>query len=548
MAAGKKSTVTEWAVFAAFAASLAVITAFHEPWFDEAQAWLIARGATIRELLGSITHYEGHPPLWFLILMPFAKLGVPYEIGLKSINYGLTVAAAGLLIFKAPFPRLLRFTLPFTFFIFYQFGVISRPYSLLMLGFVLAAMAYAGRNQKPVRYAASLLLISASSAFGMVLAAGIAAVWLGEILRRPDGRRTLNRILDKRIFSLTVLLAVNAIQVFLIVPPDNAYAAELAQPAPFFTRLIYMLFMAPADAVCMDTFLGNTIDFSWSAVSIVSMLIGLFINSFFIVFAYRYKKTMLYILPFSLFALFGSSVYFAAHHAGILALFFLFAAWALRSDPPETKRTVALALKLIKTEKDRKMLDWLGCLILTIMMATSVYWTVISSFNEIKYLYGTGREAADFIKRHQLDQEVVLASWITTQDEKTGQTVNDYNFTQGTEILAYFRKNFIINYNGGDDRRCYVTHQVNSDDQAVKALAVRGAPGVLIGYVPLSQIFGDKLGLDDYALVQSVHGNKIWKSRIAETRQCILIRRDLLPRFPDLVELDISLERYFIIN
>ena len=52
----------------------------HEPWFDEALAWLIARDSSIYEILFVTPHYEGHPSLWHLILVPFAKLGAPYEL------------------------------------------------------------------------------------------------------------------------------------------------------------------------------------------------------------------------------------------------------------------------------------------------------------------------------------------------------------------------------------------------------------------------------------------------------------------------------------
>ena len=58
------------------------VSFFHEPWFDEAQAWAIARSGSLKEILFEIPHYEGHPPLWHLILVPFAKLGAPYELSL----------------------------------------------------------------------------------------------------------------------------------------------------------------------------------------------------------------------------------------------------------------------------------------------------------------------------------------------------------------------------------------------------------------------------------------------------------------------------------
>lgn len=42
------------------------MTLFHEPWYDEAEAWQIARCASIKDILFTIPHYEGHPPLWHL--------------------------------------------------------------------------------------------------------------------------------------------------------------------------------------------------------------------------------------------------------------------------------------------------------------------------------------------------------------------------------------------------------------------------------------------------------------------------------------------------
>ena len=41
----------------------------HEPWEDEAQAWLLARDSGLVELLFKNIGYEGHPGLWHVILM-----------------------------------------------------------------------------------------------------------------------------------------------------------------------------------------------------------------------------------------------------------------------------------------------------------------------------------------------------------------------------------------------------------------------------------------------------------------------------------------------
>ena len=41
----------------------------HEPWADEAQAWLIARDATLYDLLFELPSGELNPSLWHLLLI-----------------------------------------------------------------------------------------------------------------------------------------------------------------------------------------------------------------------------------------------------------------------------------------------------------------------------------------------------------------------------------------------------------------------------------------------------------------------------------------------
>ena len=58
----------EAAVLALYAAVLGVAIPFHEPWADEAQAWVIARDSKFWELFRYRLHYEGHPADWYFLL------------------------------------------------------------------------------------------------------------------------------------------------------------------------------------------------------------------------------------------------------------------------------------------------------------------------------------------------------------------------------------------------------------------------------------------------------------------------------------------------
>lgn len=164
---GKKPEIAVMLVYIAAHLGMAIV---HEPFFDEAEAWQIAKCVSLKTLLLETTHYEGHPPLWHLILMPLAKAGAPYELSLTLVSLVFAGGAVFLILRYAPFPRIVRLLLPFTYFYFYQYGVISRVYCVMVLEFVLLSIFYKDRNEKPGRYVSVLMLLCITSAYGIVIA------------------------------------------------------------------------------------------------------------------------------------------------------------------------------------------------------------------------------------------------------------------------------------------------------------------------------------------------------------------------------------------
>ena len=114
----KPSVYVPYAVYIVFLLLFFTVSCFHEPWLDEAQAWLIARDASYHDIIFTLPHYEGHPPLWWLILSIPAKLNMPYEMSLTIVSMVISAVSVYLIIFKSPFCAAFRLTLPFTFFIF----------------------------------------------------------------------------------------------------------------------------------------------------------------------------------------------------------------------------------------------------------------------------------------------------------------------------------------------------------------------------------------------------------------------------------------------
>lgn len=173
----------QWiAVLAAYAAVVAATVPRHEPWFDEAQSWLLGRDLTLPKLIGWI-RYEGTPPLWQIILWGANRLHLPYA-ALGWISGAIAVAGMFVFLRFAPFPWPVKLLLPFSYFFLYQYAVVARSYVLLPLLAFSAAALYKDAARRPFLFFAVLFLLANVSAHGTLLSAGIAAAFVVETLGR----------------------------------------------------------------------------------------------------------------------------------------------------------------------------------------------------------------------------------------------------------------------------------------------------------------------------------------------------------------------------
>ncbi|WP_174299698.1 hypothetical protein [Caulobacter sp. S45] len=152
---------------------LAVGGHVHRPWFDEAQAWLIARDASPWTLLAHAVRYEGSPGLWHLLLQAAQRLGLPFK-GLWLVSSCLSALGAWLVLFRSPFPIALRIGLAFSYFFAFQYAVVARSYALDAALLPLIATLFPGRGRAPVSYAALLGLLANCNAHSFIISVPLA--------------------------------------------------------------------------------------------------------------------------------------------------------------------------------------------------------------------------------------------------------------------------------------------------------------------------------------------------------------------------------------
>lgn len=131
---------------------------FHEKWRDEAQAWLLARDLNPIELFKQMK-YEGHPPLWHLILMPFAKLGFPY-MTISIISWEIMCVSSWILLKKSPFKQSTKILILCSISFIYLYPTISRNYCLIPLAIAIIASIYPNRNEKKIQYVLSVMFLA----------------------------------------------------------------------------------------------------------------------------------------------------------------------------------------------------------------------------------------------------------------------------------------------------------------------------------------------------------------------------------------------------
>lgn len=130
----------------------------HEIWADEAQVWLLVKNLSLTELFNHFGE-EGHPPLFYLLVFPFAKLNLSI-FSMQILCWLFSISAVFLLFHYSPFKWWLNSAVMISGGFLYVFPVISRSYSLLPFLVFFAAILYQKRKEQPLLYALSLFLIS----------------------------------------------------------------------------------------------------------------------------------------------------------------------------------------------------------------------------------------------------------------------------------------------------------------------------------------------------------------------------------------------------
>jgi len=357
-----------------YAALTASAIAFHEPWRDEAQAWLLARDLPLGDLLRHI-HYEGSPALWHVLLYPFASTGLPMY-WMHIIHACIATSIAGLVLFKAPFSPWLKVGGVFSYFLLWEYAVIARSYSLGVLLLFLIAWQYPNRHTAPLRYLALIALLFNTNVHSIFPAAALSLVYAFEVVSTSK---------DWRLYvpaGLVLMIGIS-VSIWQLIPSPDTTNQSLAH---------IFSWRAPFIAFANAYFPGIP------RTAFITIGFALLISALHMVLLYKRSKpiaSMLILSYAGLIYLFVFKHTGSVRHHGLLLMLVLFAHWITYPNSSEILQTAWSRIGEFSL---------LGCLFISSFFAFQSY------INEYKHPFSDARAAARYIQESSYAEYTLIGN------------------------------------------------------------------------------------------------------------------------------------------
>lgn len=307
----------------------------HEPWRDEAEAWLIARDTPT---LGAFFHamrYEGTPVLWHLLLRLLSHAGLPF-LSARILHAAIAVAGVALVWSKAPFRPWEKWMLSFGYYAAYEYDAITRSYALLGLLLFVVALAHRQRHERPLRYGLSLALLANVTLHGLIVAGILAAAHGIDLLRRRawSWRATQGGAIAATSFALAIY--------GMRQPPDLARLLSEWHVSPWDLPKSFAASFLPLPGGLHPFWNTSFLGSAPGAVKLLAFVV-LLAGACWTLREDRWVLGIYLVAVAALEALFVFRYYGGLHHAGVLFLVYVFCLWLARDSLPWPRREPTLA-------------------------------------------------------------------------------------------------------------------------------------------------------------------------------------------------------------
>ena len=350
-----------------------ICVCYHEIWRDEAQVWLVARDLNLWGIFDHVRN-EGHPLLWYLFVLPFAKSGLPV-FSMQLVSFAFMSLAAGVFLWTSPFNRVVKTTVVLSAGFLYFLSVISRNYSIIPLFLFLMAYYYPQQKEKPYHYAISLALLAHTHILMCGFCTGMAVLFF------KDNILANWKTEEKKKFVapfLIIFLSLLSVVIYVATRP------EMNVSVMYYTSNFHPNLLNAVKDLLINLY--GQVTFSTAVAGIMIPVLHVML--------FRENKGLFFVSIFS--AIYQFYIYMCVwktspEKAFTLLLVLLFCFWVVFKQKPE---------KYIGTS------IMLACVF---GFSMNLAYNVVK--NDIKYYYSDSKRTAKFIENNIEKDAVILANF-----------------------------------------------------------------------------------------------------------------------------------------
>lgn len=366
-------------VIFAYSVVVAFGVSYHEPWRDEAQAWLIARDLDSLGILKQMG-YEGSPALWHFLLHLLAKSGLPYQTQ-AIIHATLAIICVSIFVIWSPFNKSIKTLFVFSYYISYEYAVIARNYNLSILFLFIIATIYPSRFNRPVAYSLPIFLLFNTNVHSYFAAVALLLLFAYEIIREKHSFEFY--------FALFIMITGGLIAVLQLIPPSDGYITG---------HVRYIAFVQPLNAIVQALMPGITFNIitytvAFSALVIISVQLYAKPQAIFILsLSYLW---LFYIITFKYPGL--------MRHQGFALIFMIFAIWL--SKHQNKTGGVRVADKPAKELLVHNISNY----VLALCLALSCAYSLKMYVREYSYNFSSAKQMSQYIIRNGFNKFEIVA-------------------------------------------------------------------------------------------------------------------------------------------
>lgn len=199
----------------------------YPPQFDESHAWNIAKYLSPLQIF-EITKTEGHPFLWYYLLMPFAKADFMYPYSLYALNLILFLVAFFIFYRFSPFPAYLKYFITLSAPFLQLYSNFARNYTLTILFLFAALSLYKKRHKHQILYLLCIILLANTHLVGLFMALPLGLFFFYETVKTAQ---------TKNFIPLCITINFGLLELVLLLLQFYGYDSTTATATPTFYSL-----------------------------------------------------------------------------------------------------------------------------------------------------------------------------------------------------------------------------------------------------------------------------------------------------------------------